>query len=140
MSESANSPDVSGQIRSEELHGRVMDALEEILDPCSCQTNRPVSIVDLGLVENVETDPVDGIVHVDLLLTSQMCMYFPNIQQEIELEVGEIEGVDTVEVEQVTDEIWTPERISEDEQAARDVYFQKEVEKHDITPWAEREN
>ena len=34
--------------------------LEEVLDPCSCMSEHPVSIVDLGLVDDIEWDESSG--------------------------------------------------------------------------------
>jgi predicted dehydrogenase len=59
-----------------------MDALTGVLDPCSCFTEDPVDIVDMGIVENVRAE--DGTVEVELLLTSPGCTYLPYIERDVD--------------------------------------------------------
>jgi metal-sulfur cluster biosynthetic enzyme len=49
----------------------VISRLYEIIDPCSAATNVPLSIVEMGMVENVEL--ASGNVIVALRMTSPMC-------------------------------------------------------------------
>jgi len=51
----------------------IIAQLDDVFDPCSCMTDDPVSIVELGLVENVERD--GGSVSIELLSTTPICMY-----------------------------------------------------------------
>ena len=100
--------------------GQVYDRLHQVLDPCSCLTERPLSIVELGLVENVEIH--DGFVAVELVPTSPVCLYMAQIIEEVKAEVSRLEGVDEVRVEQSLDILWRPERMDSDrwrEQQAR---------------------
>ena len=53
--------------------------------------------------------------------------------------VGELAEVSDVEVHQVTSgEIWTDDRMAEDERRARRERFDRRIEEADITPYAER--
>ncbi|MFB6311842.1 MAG: metal-sulfur cluster assembly factor [Salinirussus sp.] len=88
----------------------VQAALREVLDPCSCFTEEPIDIVDLGLVETVDID--GNCVTVEILPTSPGCTYMPYIEADIEDRVGALSFVETVVVEQVTDRIWTRERMA----------------------------
>lgn len=115
-----------------ELEAQIRTRLDEVLDPCSTFTQRPQSIVDLGLVEGVSIDR--GNVTVDLLPTNQFCMYIPHISEDIADKVGEIEGVETVTVETVADKIWTQDRMTDDAYDERKEYFHERIETHDITP------
>ena len=90
----------------------VYDRLDRVLDPCSCLTERPLSIVELGLVESVEVD--DGSVAVELVPTSPVCLYMAQIVEEVEAEVNRLDGVDEVVVEQLIDVLWRPERMDPD--------------------------
>lgn len=110
--------------------------LKEVIDPCSCFTEEPVNIVDLGLVESVTV--ADATAHVELLLTSQGCTYSPYIQRDIEERVGSVDGVDSVEVSEVTDRIWTRDRMDEDVRLARRERFRARMAAEGITPHAER--
>ena len=122
-----------------EVKADVKAALEDVLDPCSCMSEHPVNIVDLGLVDAIEWDESTGTVTVHLLLTSQRCTYFLDIDDEICERVGELPAVSAVEVHQVTSgEIWTADRMAEDERRARRERFERRIEEADITPYAER--
>ena len=120
-----------------ELKVAIRDELMEVLDPCSCMSEHPVNIVDLGLIEEIEVD--DGAVEITLLLTSQRCTYFLDINDEIRERVGSLSEVESVEVHQDTSgEIWTRERMSEAERTARRQRFYDQMEAAGITPYAER--
>lgn len=114
------------------LEARIRERLDEVLDPCSTFTERPQSIVDLGLVDGVSID--DGDVKVDLLPTNQLCMYIPHMTEEIETRVEDLPGVDSVSVETVADEVWTQERMTEAARAEREEYFRERVSEHDVSP------
>lgn len=114
---------------------RVRAELEEVLDPCSTFTDNPISIVDLGLVDEVTIE--DGTVRVWLLPTNGMCMYMMNMSEEVQERVGDLEGVDSVEVTQETGKIWTPVRMSEQARENRQQVFRERAEKHDLTPYYE---
>jgi metal-sulfur cluster biosynthetic enzyme len=122
-----------------EVKTEIKDKLEAVFDPCSCMSEHPISIVELGLVDDIEWHESSGTVTVHLLLTSQRCTYFLDINDEICERVGEMPEVSDVEVHQVTSgEIWTADRMSEDERRARRERFERRVEEADITPYADR--
>ena len=69
-----------------------------------------MSIVDLGLVEDVR---VDGRrVEVDLVPTYSGCPALSMIAADVRAAVGALDGVDDVVVRFVAEPAWTPERIS----------------------------
>ena len=72
----------------------VVSRLQEITDPCSAATNVPLSIVEMGMVENVKFD--SGNVVVALRMTSPLCHALPYFQMEIERVLAGIPGVGTV--------------------------------------------
>lgn len=115
-----------------DLELRVRERLDEVLDPCSTFTEKPQSIVDLGLVDGVSID--DGDVTVDLLPTNQLCMYIPHMAEDIENRVGGIPGVDSITVETVADTVWTQDRMTDEAYEEREAYFQERVAAHEITP------
>ena len=43
-----------------DLEDRVRERLDEVLDPCSTFTERPQSVVDLGLIDGVTVENGDG--------------------------------------------------------------------------------
>ena len=96
----------------------VVERLDDVLDPCSCMTDNPVSIVELGLVNEIERE--NGSVSIELLPTTPMCMYLTQIIDEAEAEVSKIDDVNTVDVSQNVEEMWRPERMDEELQQAKD--------------------
>lgn len=88
----------------------VMDALRTCYDPC-CR-ERGVSIVDLGLIQEVQVEA--GRVRVAMLLTSGWPPFSANLEQMIEAEVKRLPSVREVAVEIVWSPVWTPERMSEE--------------------------
>ncbi len=102
----------------------IMDVLREIPDP-----EMPISIVDLGLVEDIrvesngEAPDPDGIgtggigtgrasVFIDILPTFVGCPALPMIESEIRTKVGAVEGVGEVSVQFIYDPPWSVDRIS----------------------------
>lgn len=116
-----------------ELETRVAESLHDVLDPCSCMTENPINIVDLGLVEDVTVE--DGVAHVAIMLTSPMCLYTPQIVEEIQRVVGDLEGVTGIEVEQVTDEMWSPDRIADHEREKRREQLRNRMREEGIEPY-----
>lgn len=114
------------------LETAIRAQLDEVLDPCSTFTDRPQSIVDLGLVDGVTIE--DGDVTVSLLPTNQLCMYIPHMSEDIETKVSELPAVDSVSVETVADKVWTQDRMTDDASREREEYFQERIEAHDVTP------
>lgn len=120
-----------------DLERQVRARLDEVLDPCSTFTERPQSIVDLGLVDGVFID--QGVVTVDLLPTNQLCMYIPHMTEDIETRVEELPAVDSVVVETVADKVWTPDRMTDEAADEREAYFQARVEEYGLSPAYEGE-
>jgi metal-sulfur cluster biosynthetic enzyme len=118
---------------------RVKAELDEVLDPCSCMSDHPISILDLGLVESISVDDRD--VEVTLLLTSQRCTYFLDINDEIRERVEALEEFDSCEVHQDTSgQIWTNDRMSTEQRKARRKRFHDQMDAAGVTPYAERSN
>jgi metal-sulfur cluster biosynthetic enzyme len=85
----------------------VMDALSNVIDP-----ELGLDFVELGLIYGVEID--DGNVHVTFTLTTPGCPIGPQVSEQIEEFVGELDGVKTVEPEMVFVPPWSPENMSDD--------------------------
>ena len=82
-------------------------ALTNVIDP-----ELGLDFVELGLIYGIEVD--GSAVHVTFTLTSPGCPIGPQVTEQIEEFVGEVEGVDSVESSMVFTPPWTPERMSED--------------------------
>jgi metal-sulfur cluster biosynthetic enzyme len=85
----------------------VMDALSNVIDP-----ELGLDFVELGLIYGVQVD--DGHVHVTFTLTTPGCPIGPQVTEQIDEFVGELDGVKSVESEMVFTPPWSPERMSED--------------------------
>jgi len=85
----------------------VTDALSNVIDP-----ELGLDFVELGLIYGVEVD--DGHVRVTFTLTTPGCPIGPQVNEQIEEFVGELDGVKSVESEMVFTPPWSPERMSED--------------------------
>ena len=84
-----------------------MDALSNVIDP-----ELGLDFVELGLIYGVEIDA--GHVQVRFTLTTPGCPIGPQVTEQIQEFVGEVDGVKSVESEMVFTPPWSPERMSED--------------------------
>ena len=85
----------------------VLDALSNVIDP-----ELGLDFVELGLIYGVEVN--EGDVQVTFTLTTPGCPIGPQVTEQIEEFVGEVEGVKSVSSEMVFTPPWSPERMSED--------------------------
>jgi metal-sulfur cluster biosynthetic enzyme len=85
----------------------VMEALSNVIDP-----ELGLDFVELGLIYGVEVS--GGDVRVTFTLTTPGCPIGPQVTEQIEEFVGEVDGVKSVESEMVFTPPWSPERMSED--------------------------
>jgi metal-sulfur cluster biosynthetic enzyme len=86
----------------------VFEALANVIDP-----ELGLDFVELGLVYGVEVNN-EGDVHITFTLTTPACPIGPQVTEQMEEFVGELEGVKSVECEMVFVPPWSPERMSED--------------------------
>jgi metal-sulfur cluster biosynthetic enzyme len=85
----------------------VTDALRDVIDP-----ELGLDFVELGLIYDVEvTGPA---VRVTYTLTSPGCPIGPQVSEQIEEFVGELDGVEEVQPVMTFSPPWTPDRMSED--------------------------
>ena len=75
-----------------------------------------ISILDLGLIYNVDVDST-GNVHILMTLTTIGCPLFSLIEGPIKQEVAKLNGVKDITVELTFDPAWSVEKISEDAKA-----------------------
>jgi metal-sulfur cluster biosynthetic enzyme len=85
----------------------VMDALSNVIDP-----ELGLDFVELGLIYGVEVN--DGNVNVTFTLTTPGCPIGPQVTEQIDEFVGELDGVKTIESQMVFTPPWSPEKMSED--------------------------
>lgn len=82
-------------------------ALTNVIDP-----ELGLDFVELGLIYGVEVS--GGDVHVTFSLTSPGCPIGPQVSEQIEEFVSELDGVTSVESTMTFTPAWTPDRMSED--------------------------
>ncbi len=82
-------------------------ALSNVIDP-----ELGLDFVELGLIYGI--DLTGGDVHVTFSLTSPGCPIGPQVTEQIEEFVGELDGVQEVAVTMTFVPPWTPDRMSED--------------------------
>jgi metal-sulfur cluster biosynthetic enzyme len=86
---------------------QVMEALEEVIDP-----ELGLDFPALGLIYDVEIE--DSEVYVTFSLTTPACPIGPQVSEQIQEFVGELDGVQKVHPKMVFDPPWSPEMMSED--------------------------
>jgi len=85
----------------------VTDALRDVIDP-----ELGLDFVELGLIYDVEVD--GGTVRVTYTLTSPGCPIGPQVSEQIEEFVSDLDGVQDVQSTMTFTPPWTPELMSED--------------------------
>jgi len=100
---------------------QLWEALRRVFDP-----EIPVNIVDLGLVYNLETRPVEDVqdvadmpekgyfVRMDMTLTAPGCGMGPAIAEDARCHLESVPGVSKAQVEIVWDPPWNQDMISEE--------------------------
>jgi metal-sulfur cluster biosynthetic enzyme len=85
----------------------VREALTNVIDP-----ELGLDFVELGLVYEIEVE--DGEVFITFTLTSPGCPIGPQVTEQMEEFVEELDGVSRVYPKMVFTPPWTPEMMSED--------------------------
>jgi metal-sulfur cluster biosynthetic enzyme len=86
----------------------LMEALRDVHDPCCA--DRGISIVDMGVVEDVRLD--GSHVCVDIVPTTGWCPFVATMSDAIPARLRRVAGVATVDVRVVWEPVWTMERLS----------------------------
>ncbi len=89
---------------------KVWEELKTVYDP-----EIPASIVDLGLVYDIASEPAEGgqRVLVTMTLTAPGCGIGPVLVEDVRRKVERLPGVSDVEVQLVFEPPWDPSRMSE---------------------------
>jgi metal-sulfur cluster biosynthetic enzyme len=85
----------------------VTDALRDVIDP-----ELGLDFVELGLIYEVAVD--GGSVNVTYTLTSPGCPIGPQVSEQIEEFVSDLDGVDSVTPTMTFSPPWTPDLMSDD--------------------------
>lgn len=91
----------------------VIETLRPIRDP-----ELELSIVDMGLIYNVDVLMGGSFVQIDMTLTSPMCLFGPQLVAEVRERAMQLDGVVDVDVNLVWRPRWDPaEHASEEARA-----------------------
>ena len=85
----------------------VMDALREVIDP-----ELGLDFVELGLIYDVAIE--DGTVSVTYTLTTPGCPIGPQVSEQIEEFVSDLDDVNAVQSTLTFEPAWSPELMSDD--------------------------
>ncbi len=91
-----------------DVYEGIIATLKEIYDP-----EIPVNIYDLGLIYGVDVTE-DGHAVVTMTLTTPHCPVAESMPAEVELRVGAVPGVGTVDVNLIWDPPWDPQKMSDE--------------------------
>jgi metal-sulfur cluster biosynthetic enzyme len=90
------------------LIARIEARLDRVTEPCSIAFGKPISIVEMGLVERI--DVCGDHAEITLCLTDAACVHFVGMQRFIRDELLELAEINSVEVKQTLEQLWTPDR------------------------------
>ncbi len=85
----------------------VEEALSNVIDP-----ELGLDFVELGLIYGVEIE--GGNVHVSFTLTTPACPIGPQVTEQIDEFVSELDGVQSVDSTMTFTPPWSPDRMCED--------------------------
>ena len=85
----------------------VQEVLRDVIDP-----ELGLDFVELGLIYDIEIQ--DGTVKITYTLTTPACPIGPQVAEQMEEFVSELDGVQEVQPVMTFSPAWTPERMSED--------------------------
>ena len=107
--ESAGDASPAGTTNPEITENRILEVLSNVYDP-----EIPIDIVNLGLIYGIDID--GGNVRISMTMTAPGCPASAQIAGESKILVGEIPGVESVEIDLVWDPPWDPSKMSEEAQ------------------------
>lgn len=98
--------------------GQIEEQLDGIVDPCSAANGTDLSIIEMGLVEDIAVE--SSHVTVSLRLTSPFCTQIPYFVDEVEARVGDLDGVSSVTLETDQGMAWHQGMMTESARARRE--------------------
>ena len=89
----------------------VWEALNNIADPCHALSGHDLSIVDLGLINDVTRH--DDIIEISVTFTDPSCVFSYQIIMDLEDLAQSLDGVSEIKVTSDPYPLWTEDRLSE---------------------------
>jgi metal-sulfur cluster biosynthetic enzyme len=84
----------------------VLESLHAVIDP-----ELGIDIVSLGMVYEVSV--VGGDINIEMTLTTPGCPLHASIEADVKHVLGQVPGVDAINVELVWDPPWTPDAMND---------------------------
>ena len=119
---------------TDERVAQLTRALSQVKDPCSLGIGRPLGLLDMGLVGQIDISDC-GWVKISLVLTQPDCWFFFDITKHIEEACSSLEWVSGVEVEMDSSTIWTPDRHGVDPIVSCASGDSGNYDQHDAKAW-----
>jgi len=91
-----------------EMEANIVRALKSVYDP-----EIPVNVYDLGLIYEIEVKD-EGVVDITMTLTAPNCPMADILLNDVETYVGELEGVEKVNINLTFDPPWDKDLLSEE--------------------------
>lgn len=91
------------------LDAAVRGALATVYDPCSVAAGRPLSLVDMGLLVDVQL--AAGTLSVRFAVTFAGCTMAPHFLRAAEAELAKLPAVERVVATVDTAAVWSPDRM-----------------------------
>lgn len=95
--------------RTAAIEDEILELLRGIPEPCSLLMRGDHTIVDMGLVEDIDVH--DGHAAITLVLTDVSCIHFRGMRAYITDVVAGHPHIDTVDVRVSTATLWMPDRV-----------------------------
>ncbi len=90
------------------IEEEIVRMLKTVFDP-----EIPVNVYDLGLIYRIEVHD-DAMVDIDMTFTSPTCPVADFIFEDVRIKVESIEGVKGLNLQFVTEPVWTPDMATEE--------------------------
>jgi metal-sulfur cluster biosynthetic enzyme len=97
----------------------ILNALRDVVDPCSIATGMPISLPDMGLIKSLRV--LDGTAIIVLRVTSPLCMQVGNIIAGVEARLSRVAGITTVVCTIDPGADWTPEMMASELRRGRQI-------------------
>jgi FeS assembly SUF system protein len=89
------------------IEAQAIEALRTCFDP-----EIPVNVYEMGLIYELKVS-ADGVVSIQMTLTSPHCPAVQSLPAEIEGKIRAVSGVTDVKIELIWDPPWDPSKMSE---------------------------
>jgi len=116
----------------DDLRTSILQALDQIKDPCSCASGVPMGLTEMGLVGTLDISE-EGAVAIGLRLTSPFCHMIGFFQTEAVQRIMALPGVTAVSLSGDQGLDWSPERISPAAQQRRDAHLRRMMDRGIVT-------